>query len=124
LVRREEAFDLGAKVGVFSAGLDHVRGSCVRRALERALKQLLDLRPLCRRHGRVPASCAYSQALARAHSRPTVAGETCSSSAASSIVRPPKNLASTSLPCSGSKTASRVSASSSAIRSTFGATPG
>src|SRR6266540_4930178 len=96
IVRAKKRLDLTAQ-GIVTAGCgSEERRALVRRPFEDGVKERLYLVPACVGHGRpsIPSSRA-SHALAARHSRLAVEGETLSTCAASSIVKPPNARSST-----------------------------
>src|SRR5688572_31455760 len=109
-MRGQKTFDFGAKFVLAGARVIQECRALPGSAVEREVKHLLDPPPSIGVHDAAGPSSAYSHAFASVHSRLTVAGEMPSTSAASSIVNPPKNRSSTTRLCCGSTTASLVRA--------------
>ena len=87
LVGRDEREHLAGDLGI--RGLTRQpRHALGRRACQALVEERVDLRPLLAGHA--PPSSFFSQARATIHDRLTVAGDTPSTSAVSSMVRPPK----------------------------------
>ena len=96
LMRGEQSLNFSSHARVIAACGCEERRAFVHGALERAVEQLLHPRPLMFDHR---CNSAYNHAFASVHSRPTVAGEICITSAVSSIVNPPKKRSSTTRLC-------------------------
>src|SRR5215469_3189572 len=96
------------------AGSIQKGGALLRRQFERFLQQIANLLPAFPRHDSALLNSWCSQILAVDHFRCTVAGESPSSCADSSIERPPKKRSSTIWLCCGLSLANSASASSSA----------
>ena len=87
----EEGLHLGAQFGVAGALPFEERGALFGGPLQRALEDAVNLSPALAVHRAQPfCSSRRRNALARSHSRPTVAGETFKTSAVSSTLKPPK----------------------------------
>ncbi len=99
-VRGKQLLDLALQLAVGATHFKKVLRALRRIAGERVVEQLLHSLPVVRRHDQ-KASCSSrcSQARAIVHSRFTVAAETPSAKAVSSIVMPPKKRSSTSCAC-------------------------
>src|SRR5262249_20212734 len=91
VVRGEQALDLDDQPRIIACFPREQRAPLVRTECQRGVEQSLDPVPPSRRHesSSVPSIASYSQALANAPSRSTVAPEICSPSAISSVVSPP-----------------------------------
>src|SRR4029077_18080089 len=115
LVRGEQGLDFALQHQVASARLLQVCRTISRRQINGNIEDALDLLPVGRRHGDASeVSSRRSQARATAHPRFTGAGNTPTTSAVSSMERPPKKRSSTIRPCFGSSSSRRDKAESMA----------
>src|SRR6266498_4547035 len=102
IVRRQKRPRFGLQRGVAGAGVVKVSGARFWSVSEGRVEHGLDVLPLPGHHDRAFLISRCSHALATFRSRLTVAGDTPTDWAVSSIVRPPKNLSSTIRHCCGS----------------------
>src|SRR5207253_9803355 len=115
---RVKSLTVAAQLAVFAACLVEECRPFALFLLQYERCQLLDLSAAFRCHADPSSpSSRYSQALAQRHSRLIVLEETPRSSALSSTLRPPKYRSSTIWLLRGSRVASRLSASSTAMTS-------
>src|SRR5262245_65310295 len=121
----EQQFDFPSQHRIVGTGMMEELIAALSRQLARLVKEGHDL-PMSRLrvHHALPLSSALSQARVRRHSISIVRVERPKTSAASSVVRPPKNRSSTIRLWRGSRSASLLKASSSAMRSIMGAAVG
>jgi len=121
LVHLEQRLDFLPERGIAAAGRLEKNRALRRLTLQRLGQYGAHLPPALGSHSSGPRSNSrLSQSRATRHWRLTVAGDTSSTSAVSSMLSPAKYRSSTRRLCSGSSAASRASASSSASTSTSG----
>ena len=115
---REERLHLLPQRFVVAACRRHERGALARVAVERSVAEVFDAPPalgVC--HRRSPSSSRSNQSFASRQSRLTVSGDTWSTSAVSSTLKPPKNRNSTTWLFRASTSANASNARSSATTS-------
>ena len=94
-MRGEQRFYFSAQLFVARAGLSEERRTLVILKLKGRVIELANLLMTRRSHCLAPLNSRWSQALARLQSRLTVPSETLSTSAVSSMLKPPKKRSST-----------------------------
>ena len=122
---RQQRLNLASQRFVVSAGRCHKRGPLLRIPVERSVAEILDTPPALGVGHRCscPSSSRSSQSFASRQSRLTVSGDTWSTSAVSSTLKPPKNRNSMIRLLRTSTFANASSARSSATTSNAGPPP-